>query len=279
MTEKKLATIYQIIRQLEWKRRNIFQQLQEYRERAKGITTFFGKIVVKGSGMGVAPQDRFIGKICNYSDALTLIETKEREFIDTYFCKYQTLVSYECANTIFKYISGTSYCVPKIGKAVRSMVSALNNPASPTIWTFKEHTPFTSNSINRRPLSACKIQQAAQIAARFALSWAADKPAESIINNIRKKCIRRNKTETYYPENEILYAQICALEREYIYKYQTNLTFLELDIVEKYMTATESETDIQEYKKEYVSAVNKLDDFIAQQRINEENKTEKKPRN
>lgn len=260
MTERRLAAIYHTIRQLEWRRRDLRSRLQEERERAAGLYSLRTDFLkVKQSRAGAAPQEKSFERIDFYSDALSVIEERERELAKSYFYDVQTLIEYAHAKAIYKYITGLSFRSSRFGDAVKEMSAALNAAARSSIWGSAAHPLFKDDADMRESLSPAVVRRAERIAVRVTLSWAADKSVEKIIRRIRAKCKSRSLTEECAPENAILYAEICALEKEYIYRHTKALTEEELLIVEKYMTNTEKAGEIRENNRAFFNALRKLE--------------------
>lgn len=262
MTAARLAKIYKTIRGLEWRRRNIKSRLQMERERAAGLYSFNGDTVkVKSSKIFLAPQERNFDIIDHYLTILSAIEEREKELAKTYFYDVQTLIEYSHAKAIYNYITGISlrpYCMEK---AVKEMSAALNSAARRIVWSVSSHPLFFDNKKERKVLSDSIIKRAENFAVRLSLSWAEKQTTRAIIEKIRLKCKSRRITKEFEPENAILYAEICALEKNFVYDHQKELTEKELNCIECYMTDDDANADDEQanFQTLFDRAIEKLE--------------------
>lgn len=257
MRKLELLTIYEYIRKAEFRRRELQRVIIQEREKATALRSCVAVDKVKG-GIRKAPQEKYIDRVGDYDEQLKRTVRCADAAAKRYFYDVQRLVTWNHAKAIYGFITGLApYCGEYAG-AVREMAQALTDGEKRAAeWDTKAKT-FSPSSLRCEPKVAPLTQEQIAAIQKRVLWQARGKPLPVIVKAIRRKCKRRRYTENGSREDEALYAQICALERVYIYSRQRFLTEKELVSIELYMTDELTPREMRESKGAIIAALRKI---------------------
>lgn len=255
VTKEKLFVIYDKIRKTEFKRRELSRRIAEEREEAAALRSFDTGVAVLG-GIRIAPQDKFIDRMSEYDEELTRTVKNAEKIANHFFYDVQKRVAWNDARIINDFITGTAPYRKEYGNAVERMANALNG--TPADRWRENFPPFSfghrSAARQEKPVTCAQRKAAAELALRRARG----KPLHTIISTIRRLCECRQDCERGGRADELLYAQICALERRYVYSVQMCLTEKELLLIELYMTNAMPTREAHRHKALFKHIIAKL---------------------
>lgn len=235
MTGKELSVIYDVIRKAEFRRRELQRIIVQKRDDAAALHSSFGGVKVSG-GVRVAPQERYIDKVSDYEEQLTRIVRNADELARRFFYDVQRIVPWSQARAINGYLT----CAEPYG---REYLLSVNNMAHKLTESVARAAEWDDKAKEFTPERRCYVPPSKPITkeqrkaiGESILREVRGRRLSEIVKIIRMKCRRRNHAEKGSREDEMLYAQICALEREYVYSAQMCLTEKELLYIELYMT-------------------------------------------